>query len=102
MTPNGQKKIYLLYDCDIWKSKDSMRLLMATSSKLKIKLFIQRKIGTEDMEYPHCEASRIQKDMLPRLEVAQFRKDFEEKTIKEVNDNLRYGFIDCVIDGEEI
>lgn len=101
MTPNGQKKIYLLYSCDIWKSRDSMRLLMATTSKMKMKLFIQRKIGAEEMEYPCCEQG-VQKDMLPRLEVALFRKDFENETIRTINDKLRYGFLDYVIDGEEI
>lgn len=43
--------IYLVYQCDEWKSRASMRLVMATTNKRKLRECLVREIENGDMRY---------------------------------------------------
>ena len=92
----AKKQIFLVYACDLWKGRDSMRLVMASSSAAKTKRFISKQIEEDKMEYDRLG------DRPPREEALIFRKDWDSLTRRELNSNLRYGFYDYVYDGEEI
>lgn len=47
----SKKQIYTVFACNEWKSKDSMRLLMATTSVRKLKSFIVRKISQGEFDW---------------------------------------------------
>lgn len=49
------KQIYTVFACDEWKSRDSLRLLMATTSVRKLKNLIIRKIADEVFTYDKGE-----------------------------------------------
>lgn len=51
----SKKQIYTVFACDEWKSKDSMRLLMATTSVRKLKSFIVRKISQGEFDYGNSD-----------------------------------------------
>jgi hypothetical protein len=79
------KDIYLLYECDDWKSHSSMSLRMATTSEKKIRKAILEAIGDKDME----------------LDVSNKATFLRERDLHEIDNNLKYGFINIVGDGEE-
>ena len=45
------KQIFTVFACDQWKSRNSMRLMMATTSVRKLKSFIVRKIIDKTFTY---------------------------------------------------
>ena len=89
----NKRQIYLVYSCDDWKSTDSMRLEMATTSVRRLKSFIAKKIKAGDYYYGSEEESR---------QVERFKRDFDTETRDYINSLLIYGFYDCTYDGEEI
>lgn len=44
------KPIYIVFSCDAWKAKDSMRLVAATTSHTKLKKIVSNCVGTEMFE----------------------------------------------------
>lgn len=97
------KQIYTVFACDEWKGKDSMRLLMATTSVRKLKSFIVRKIADETFSYGKGVGFSILQ------QVKQFKNDFSMAEMPvagfrfgEINTHLDYGYIECCCDGEEI
>lgn len=90
------KQIYTVFSCDEWKSRDSMRLLMATTSVRKLKSFIVRKIADETFAYDKGEELSIPQ------QVKLFKADFENDLRNNINNRLHYGFLDYCCDGEEI
>lgn len=98
------KELYLMHSCDTWKSKCSMTLLMVTASKFKLKHFVARMIEEQSMTYGSASAHRCKPNgSYPTHAMAkQWKKDFDEKTINELNVYLNLGYIECVHDGEEI
>lgn len=92
----SKKQIYTVFACDEWKSKDSMRLLMATTSVRKLKSFIVRKIADETFTYDKGSELSIPQ------QVKLFKADFENALRADINNCLHYGFLDYCYDGEEI
>ena len=90
-----RRQIFIVHSCDIWKSRDSMRLEMATLSVPHLRHFISEKIKKGDYEYGDEKLSA-------NKQAALFRKDFAEKTASEIDSLLRYATYDYVIDGEEV
>ena len=90
------KQIFTVFACDQWKSRDSMRLLMATTSVRKLKSFIVRKIADETFTYDKGNELSIPQ------QVKLFKLDFENGLRDDINNNLYYGFLDYCYDGEEI
>ena len=89
----SKKLIYLVYSCDEWTSRDSMRLEMATTSVRRLKAFIAKKIKDGDYNYDSNDHTK---------QVAEFKRDFVHKGRDYINSKLTYGFYDCTHDGEEI
>ena len=90
------KQIFTVFACDQWKSRDSMRLLMATTSVRKLKNLIVRKIADETFTYDKGNELSIPQ------QVKLFKLDFENGLRDDINNNLHYGFLDYCYDGEEI
>lgn len=90
------KQIYTVFACDEWKSRDSLRLLMATTSVRKLKNLIIRKIADEVFTYDKGEGLSIPQ------QVKLFKEDFKNGLRNEINDRLHYGYMDYCYDGEEI
>ncbi len=90
------KQIYTVFACDEWKSRDSMRLLMATTSVRKLKSFIVRKIADETFTYDKGNELSIPQ------QVKLFKLDFENGLRSDINGCLNYGFLEYCYDGEEI
>lgn len=90
------KRIYTAWTCDEWKSYNSMRLLMATTSVRKLRSFVARKIADETFIYNKGNELTIPQ------QVKLFRSDFENSSLATLNDGLHYGFLDDCNDGEAI
>lgn len=85
------KPIYIVFSCDAWKAKDSMRLVAATTSHTKLRKIVSNCVETEMFEYGEGEA---------KSSASQLRKDFDNGySVHGINDSLKYGFIDVVDDG---
>lgn len=91
----SKKQIYTVFACNEWKSKDSMRLLMATTSVRKLKSFIVRKISQGEFDYGNSDYT------ISRM-VKLFKQDFQNGLREDINNCLTYGFLDYCYDGEEI
>lgn len=89
------KQIFTVYSCDILGNDDSMRLIMCTYSKRKLKSFIIKKISQGVFEYGDDNLSITK-------QVAMFKNDFEKNTRNVINSKLWYGRFDYCYDGEEI
>lgn len=91
-----KKQIYLVYSCDDWVSTNSFQLKMATTSKRKLKSYIVKAIKDGDFEYTWLDKESRTK------QVSEFKRDFESIKRCEINNKLRYGYIDYCYDGEDI
>lgn len=89
------KNIYILYACNVWKEHRSMSLKAASTSIKKIKSIIIQKIKDGDMEY-----RRGWDDISKTKQIKMLRKDWNEKGNNFVFDNLDYGYVEVVADGE--
>lgn len=92
----SKKQIFIVSACDAWQSKDSVRLMLVTTSVRRLKSFIAKQIEDEVFEYGSDDRLSSKK------QAALFRKDFETEERRTINDQLRFGFYDYVHDGEEI
>jgi len=91
MSEKKSKEIYLLYECDEWKTRRGMVLLMATTSKTKLH-------------------AKIRKELL--LQKMGFNKEVGEDAVAAFTDRsseyaydytyLVKGYVETVNDGEEI
>lgn len=89
------KQIFYLHSCDEWKTWSSMRLGFIGTSKQKLKRKIVKEIELGNMEY--CNSD------LPCEEQAKiFKKEWETKTMSEINSKLKYGICDYTYNNEEI
>lgn len=91
------KQIFLVYSCNEWKNTP-MPLLLATTSKRRLKMFISSLIEREEASYSFNNCN----DPTPKKMAEAFRKDFGELTRDELNARLEYVYFDYAIDGEEI
>lgn len=89
------KNIYILSNCDEWKEYSSMSLVAATTSIRKIKSIIIQKIEDGNMEY-----KRGNNELSKTNQIKMLREDWEQKGEDFVFDNLDYGYIEVVLDGE--
>lgn len=80
------KQIYMLYSCNSWKDKNSIRLIMASTSKNKIIKQIKEEVLNDNMELYDFSKSEL--------------KDYKETDIYRINNELVYGYIEVVDDGE--
>ena len=87
------KYVFLIYSCDAHKSRSSMRLLMATTSILKLRQFVAKEIREGSCEYL---------GMKPEAGAKKFASDFKTKTRREINDGLVLASYDYVYDGKPI
>ena len=72
--------IYLLFHCDQWKTKDSMRLVTATTNSTKFKAVLSGEVRRKNMDFN--------------------QKSNIDLPIAEMNNHLDYGMIEIVRDGE--
>lgn len=89
------KKIYILSSCNEWKEHRSMSLVAATTSIRKIKSIIIQEIKDDNMEY-----KRGNDDLSITGQIKMLRKDWNERGADFVFDNLTYGYVETVMDGE--
>lgn len=89
------KNIYILSSCNIWKEYRSMSLVAATMSARKIKRVIIQKIKDGDMEYKRGN------DALSEIkQIRMLHEDWNHMGKDFVFNNLDYGHVEVVIDGE--
>lgn len=88
------KKIYLLFTCNEFKERSGMRLAVATTYLRKIKSVIIKQIIAGDMEYKRNNG-------LPKANQCKLlRSDWREFGAQFVFDNIEYGYVEIVNDGE--
>ena len=92
----SKKQIYLVYSCDEWKSTDSMKLMMATTSQRKLKSYIVKAIKDGDFVYSWTDNESKAE------QISGFKYSFKYSTRYDINNKLKYGYIDYCYDGEEI
>ncbi len=89
------KNIYILYTCNEWKEYSSVPLVTASTSIRKIKSIIIQEIKDGDMEYRKgCN------DLPKAKQIKMLREDWNEEGSNFVFDNLDYGYVEVVADGE--
>lgn len=88
--------IYIIYACDIWKMRDSMRIITATTSVAKLKQLIAQLIEDDTFGYDGAQ-NPYGKDA-----AGCFCEDYNNRKIDvgELNDILIYGYVEVVTDGE--
>ena len=89
------KKIYILNSCTGFEEYSSMRLVAATTSIKKIKSIIIKQIKEEEMTY-----TRGNDGLSKTKQIKMLREDWEKMGENIVFDNLKYGYVEVVIDGE--
>lgn len=106
--------IYILFTCDEWKSRDSMRLVCATTDLEKLKNAISESIKVDSMVYTHgemsdaaCDTTEFVQDwdelVVPATKVTMTEKARScavDKALSDINSTLSFGFIETVEDGE--
>lgn len=89
------KNIYILSSCNEWKEYSSMSLVVATTSVKKIKNIIIQRIKDDDMEY-----KRGEDELSKTKQIKKLCEDWNYMGIDFVFDNLDYGYVEVVADGE--
>ena len=95
MVNENKEQIYVVFSCDSWKTPNSMRLEMATTSPQKLRDFIIRKLENGDFAYEDQYESA-------EWQVEKFKCDFDNKEVVLVDSRLKYCYIESVTDGEEV
>lgn len=93
MNNKEPKPIYLLFDCNRWKEKP-MAVRCVALSPTKLVRAVTRALHSQTMEYGEGRSITAQ--------IREFRMDWKELRLRDINDKLRFGFIDTVINGEDI
>jgi len=89
------KNIYILSSCNKQKEYSSMSLVAATTSIRKIKSVIIQRIKDNDMEY-----KRGYDELSKAKQIKKLREDWDYMGMNFVFDNLDYGYVEIVADGE--
>ena len=92
----SKRIIYLVYACDAWKTRDSMRLVLATTSVRRVKSFVAQ--GILDCRWDY----RANEGYAEKEQANLFKKDFERRVRADINNDLLYCYLDYTCDGEEI
>jgi len=77
------ENIYLLYSCDGWRIHNTMELIMASTNEEKIKKEIKNQVINKHMGYK----GNID--------------DLDDRELTYINDYLKCGYIEIVVDGEK-
>ena len=93
MGEKTKKQIFVLFSCDEWKDYSSMRLCGASTSATKLKSMVISEIKEKNMIYGDESSPKS-------AQIKAIRKAFKEKSPSEINDQLIYGYIETVNDGE--
>jgi hypothetical protein len=80
------KMIFILFSCNEWKERSSMRLIVATTDEDKLRAIIAQEILEDNMEYA---------GMSKYKGVTAFNNNDNKDY-----DNLKYGYVEIVYDGE--
>lgn len=96
----SKKQIYLYFTCDAWKSRDSMQLVMATTSQTRMRKFVEKQI-MEDDEVRFTNGA-LEDPADPKAEMLQFRTAWKTMPRDNINDRLSGAYIEYTYDGEEI
>ncbi len=96
-----KKTVYLVFSCDTWKTK-IMDLLMATTSTRRLKMFLSELIELGEASYDpiHFVMCRHPRDL-----AREFRQDFDsfpKEELNQINARLKYVYVECALDGEEL
>ena len=91
----SKQQIFYVCSCDEWKSCDSMRLVLLTTSKRRLKSFISHKIEQGEFEYANA-------DLTKRQQAKAFREDFDECRTADIDALLNYAHFNYSYDGEEM
>ena len=91
------KQIFMLHQCDEWKSTKTSSVILVTTSQQKLKSAIIKCIENKEMHYNDGNAN-----LSIRKQIDLFKKDWKEKTSREINDRLTFGWYDYAYDGEFI
>lgn len=94
---NKRKIIYVLFSCNEWKSSSSMRFITATLSLETLFYVIKAEILNDNMNY-----SRGKDGLSAEEQAALFTSDVDEEGISFALNNLEYGYVEGVEDGEVI
>jgi len=88
--------IYIVCSCDIWKIRNSLRIVTATTSVTKLKQLIAQLIEDGAFGYD------VVQNPYGKDAASCFREDYNNRNlhIGELNDALLYGYIEAVTDGE--
>lgn len=91
------KNIYIVFSCDEWKSKDSMRLLTASTSGNKLINVIRNEIVNSNMEFQGLPQKRVIKafDNWIKTEIVDVN-NLTGYDIERINTVLNFGFIEIV------
>lgn len=81
------QKVFLIYSCDAWKDRDSMRLVFCGTSSVKARKFIEKEIKNGDMEYGSPEEDRAG-------QARRLRQDWNSRQQRDIDSRLTYGTID--------
>ena len=95
MNKENKRLVYLLFACDEWKGKDSMRLVSVAVVPTKIRQAVEWQIRLGNMTY------KGDTNKSAAAQVREFRSDWKTKTRNVLNDNLCGGFLDTMYEGEE-
>lgn len=89
------KNIYILSSCNEWKEYSSMALVAATTSIRKVKSIIIQRIRNNEMEY-----KRGNDGLSKTKQIKMLHEDWRYMGENFVFDNLDYGYVEVVCDGE--
>lgn len=93
MKEKAKKQIFVLFRCDVWKSKSSMSMCGATTSATKLKRMVISEIKAKNLVFGDEEDSIS-------AQVKAFREAFKKESPLEINNQLVYGYIESANDGE--
>lgn len=90
--------IYILWNCDEWKSLQSMRIRMVSGDRAKIEASILTGIENDDFDYTGTPDQNYRENM-----ANEFRHDCQtRKSFYEINNALRFGMVGEFEDGVEL
>lgn len=95
-TPNKQI-IYLLYNCNAWKSSQRLRCVSLSSDEF-LKSIV-RGIQDGSFMYGGCAEER---ELDTESQTETFRADWDELSREEINNKLKFGFLDITYSGEDL
>lgn len=87
-------QIFYVRSCGIYPHGPSDVIWIGTSQR-KLKMFVSKEIENRNMYY-------YDEELPAKKQAKLFRHDWEEALRRDINDRLRYGYIDYVNNNEEV